>query len=653
MPSCAAIGCTNRPSKNLPGITFHRFPRKKEIREAWIKALRREKYIPSNTAVVCSEHFIEEDFDRTSCLKTRIKENSIPSVFKAFPNYLQKKLKKRRLPKDRTCFPLSPYQEQVSSTSHSSNSIPSLPEKSPSKEFYKRKLDDATEKIKKYRKKIHSLQQTKRRQKKKIDDLTSFLSELKQKHFIDNDILETLNQAVGPNKEFLLRQLSKVTSLHQPTTYSEELKTFALMLHFYSPRAYNYVRNTFQTCLPHTRTIGKWYKKLDGSPGFTEEAFRMLTKYAEYSSYPILCSLLIDEMAIRQYIEWDGKVFHGYVNIGSEPLDDSLPIAKDALVFMAVGINTNWKIPLGYFLINKMTSEQRANLLKQCLKLCSETGIKVVSITFDGLAANISMVKQLGCCFDIDNINPTFCHPATNEKVALFLDACHMVKLVRNTLGDKKLIFDEDNNKIEWNYVKELHELQEIGVLHLGNKLRSAHISFYKQKMNVKLATQLLSESVADSIEFCDKILQLPKFKNSEATVKFIRIVNKLFDILNSRNVKQFGYKKPINPRNEQDILTFLDESYNYIKNLKVSNNGMPITHSNRKTGFIGLLVSMKSLQFLYLSLIKTNSPLLQYLPAYKMSQDHLELFFSLIRQNCGWNNNPTARQFRAAYKKL
>lgn len=67
-----------------------RFPRKKEIREAWIKALRREKYIPSNTAVVCSEHFIEEDFDRTSCLKTRIKENSIPSVFKAFPNYLQK-----------------------------------------------------------------------------------------------------------------------------------------------------------------------------------------------------------------------------------------------------------------------------------------------------------------------------------------------------------------------------------------------------------------------------------------------------------------------------------------------------------------------------------------------------------------------------------
>lgn len=35
------------------------------------------------------------------------------------------------------------------------------------------------------------------------------------------------------------------------------------------------------------------------------------------------------------------------------------------------------------------------------------------------------------------------------------------------------------------------------------------------------------------------------------------------------------------------------------------------------------------------------------------MSQDHLEMFFSSIRYHGGCNNNPTARQFRAAYKKL
>ena len=41
------------------------------------------------------------------------------------------------------------------------------------------------------------------------------------------------------------------------------------------------------------------------------------------------------------------------------------------------------------------------------------------------------------------------------------------------------------------------------------------------------------------------------------------------------------------------------------------------------------------------------------YLLTYKLSQDHLELFFAAIRSSGGWNNNPTATQFMAAYKRL
>lgn len=37
----------------------------------------------------------------------------------------------------------------------------------------------------------------------------------------------------------------------------------------------------------------------------------------------------------------------------------------------------------------------------------------------------------------------------------------------------------------------------------------------------------------------------------------------------------------------------------------------------------------------------------------YKFNQDHLELFFGSIRGHSGHNNNPIARQFCAAYKKL
>jgi hypothetical protein len=43
----------------------------------------------------------------------------------------------------------------------------------------------------------------------------------------------------------------------------------------------------------------------------------------------------------------------------------------------------------------------------------------------------------------------------------------------------------------------------------------------------------------------------------------------------------------------------------------------------------------------------------LSYLLTYKLSQDHLEMFFCAVRSKGGVNNNPTASQFQAAYKRL
>jgi len=43
----------------------------------------------------------------------------------------------------------------------------------------------------------------------------------------------------------------------------------------------------------------------------------------------------------------------------------------------------------------------------------------------------------------------------------------------------------------------------------------------------------------------------------------------------------------------------------------------------------------------------------LEYLLTYKLSQNHLEMFFSAVRARGGFSNNPTAAQFEAAYKQL
>src|SRR6218665_3571433 len=114
-----------------------------------------------------------------------------------------------------------------------------------------------------------------------------------------------------------------------------------------------------------------------------------------------------------------------------------------------------------------------------------------------------------------------------------FLMLVIMLKLIRNTLTEKSIILDSKGNEIKWNY---LRELQSSEGLRAANKLHERHIQWHRQKMKVKLAAQTLSSSVADAIAFCDETLHLPKFQNSSATVNFIRIIDHLFDILNSRN---------------------------------------------------------------------------------------------------------------------
>lgn len=60
---------------------------------------------------------------------------------------------------------------------------------------------------------------------------------------------------------------------------------------------------------------------------------------------------MMDKMAIRKHVEYAEGKFHGYVDVGCGKVDDSLPVAKDALVFMAVAINGSWNIPVAYFLM--------------------------------------------------------------------------------------------------------------------------------------------------------------------------------------------------------------------------------------------------------------------------------------------------------------
>ncbi|CAK1601642.1 unnamed protein product [Parnassius mnemosyne] len=123
----------------------------------------------------------------------------------------------------------------------------------------------------------------------------------------------------GPN-DFMQHLIEMVIKKKQNQNitqeYDTQLKTFALTLHFYSPRAYNYMRTKFDLCLPHPRTLRGWYQNVGCKPGITMEAIDTI-KAMSKEKKDLVIALTFDEMSIREHIEFDGRNHHGYVDVGN------------------------------------------------------------------------------------------------------------------------------------------------------------------------------------------------------------------------------------------------------------------------------------------------------------------------------------------------
>jgi hypothetical protein len=170
-------------------------------------------------------------------------------------------------------------------------------------------------------------------------------------------------------------------------------------------------------------------------------------------------------MAIRQQLLFNNNKFYGTVEFGTDHSEDvdSVPLAKETLGFMAVGINDSWKIPVGYFLINGLPGKKRPMLLKQCVELLRDTGVIISSVTFDGTASNLSMVTGLGAnfAFGTPSFQPYFqIQPSSSN---MFFYICHVIKLIGNCLDERKIIYPPDG-VIDWRYFESLHTLQKIGL---------------------------------------------------------------------------------------------------------------------------------------------------------------------------------------------
>ena len=95
---------------------------------------------------------------------------------------------------------------------------------------------------------------------------------------------------------------------------------------------------------------------MDLKPGFSEASLFMLKQKAnefQEKNKHLLVSLSVDDVSLWQHIQVVGSDVHGFIDLGDEPGDKP---ATDAMVIMCTTQNAEFKLPIGYFLIEKKFS---------------------------------------------------------------------------------------------------------------------------------------------------------------------------------------------------------------------------------------------------------------------------------------------------------
>lgn len=231
--------------------------------------------------------------------------------------------------------------------------------------------------------------------------------------------------------------------------YSNEIKEFAMQLHYYSPKAYDFLRTLCQNRLPCPRTFNIWTAPIDTKPGFLNPSISYLKQKILDSQYEVYFALTIDEISIRQQFIYNGSKITGFVDYGDVAINDKLnKQASNALFIMVTEVNGTQKIPIGYLLTNGADSALVASVVRRSLEIMNTINGRVLTITSDGLPSNLAAIEQLGANLEIcnENFKPYITCPFSSQKIYVYPDPCHNIKLIRNALEAYGCFFDSDGN---------------------------------------------------------------------------------------------------------------------------------------------------------------------------------------------------------------
>lgn len=417
-------------------------------------------------------------------------------------------------------------------------------------------------------------------------------------------------------------------------SYSPAVRNFAISLKNISPVAYRFVRNVFNNHLPHSNTIIDWHANSDINceHGIMEHSLNILrrraTEMAE-KGQKLRGAALFDEVSIKQNIQFANNEMLGFENYPG--IDRSIAdVATEALVFMFSAINDDIRLPVAYYFVTKkIDAATKMIITEKIIEKLLECGVEVECLVFDGLYTNPAMCRLLGTNLDVFSNTFKTSFEVKGKNIYVLFDFSHVIKLVRNNLGSKKVFIDGENNEIKWSYIEKLVQFKDKRNFALCHKLTQAHIDYSANPMKVRLACETFSASTAASIEFLMNQGHA-EFAGAEGTIQFIRKINDLFDVFNSTKndvEKDNPLKNQMSPRNAQQIFQLFIEGSEYLKGLQMVEDSkrIKICKSSVKIGFQGFVINIQSLTEIYNKLV-VDEKAVDSIATHSMSQDHLEV---------------------------
>ena len=181
--------------------------------------------------------------------------------------------------------------------------------------------------------------------------------------------------------------------------------------------------------------------------------------------------IVFDEMNLKCGVSYDQQ------NDCMEGIEDLGPIlgkhryfASSATVFMARGLRSKWKQPVGYMVTDASIPAAILKLLiLQCIHKLTDIGLQVMGVVCDQGPNNLSCMRTH---LHVSADTPYFI--VDDQRVYVIWDTPHLIKNTRNNLRNNG--YSVGNHAVTWSHIESFYEQDCKLDVRCAPKLKKNHI---------------------------------------------------------------------------------------------------------------------------------------------------------------------------------